>query len=185
MQAGQHAQTSAFLKAMSELAITGSRDALTLQAYSQDLWPRRHLEVRENGPAAPTVDCVVWPKDADQVSAIITAGRAFDPAFYPYGAGSGVCGATIPAEDERRLRVLVDLKLMRRVVSIDPISITVRAEAGIIGENLERHLNQEGYTLGHFPSSVYCSSLGGYLATRSAGQLSTKYGKIEDMVLSM
>jgi alkyldihydroxyacetonephosphate synthase len=63
--------------------------------------------------------------------------------------------------------------------------MTVTAEAGWIGENLERYLNQEGYTLGHFPSSIYCSSLGGYLATRSAGQLSTKYGKIEDIVLSL
>ena len=111
--------------------------------------------------------------------------------LYPYGAGSGVCGATVPAESEAtgivddRPRVIVDLKKMRAVRSIDRKSLTVWAEAGLIGENLERHLNQEGFTLGHFPSSIYCSSLGGYLATRSAGQLSTKYGKIEDMVLSV
>lgn len=173
------------LRRLGDRGITCSRDALTLQAYSQDLWPRRHLELRESGPAAATVDCVAWPESAAQVAEIAKLGTEFDAAFYPYGAGSGVCGATIPADGEPRLRVLVDLKKMRKIVAIDSVSMTVRAEAGVIGENLERHLNQEGFTLGHFPSSVYCSSLGGYLATRSAGQLSTKYGKIEDMVLSM
>ena len=56
---------------------------------------------------------------------------------------------------------------------------------GVIGEVLERRLNAQGYTLGHFPSSIYMSTLGGWLAARSAGQLSSQYGKIEDMVLSV
>jgi alkyldihydroxyacetonephosphate synthase len=163
-----------------------SQDHLTLQAYSQDLWPRKLLELREEGPPSEsTVDLVVWPETTGQVSAIMSWARTADCALYPYGAGSGVCGATIPAEEEGRPRVLVDMKKMRAVRGIDRRSLTVWAEAGLIGENLERHLNQEGFTLGHFPSSIYCSSLGGYLAARSAGQLSTKYGKIEDMVLSL
>jgi alkyldihydroxyacetonephosphate synthase len=163
-----------------------SQDLLVLQAYSQDLWPRKLLELRENGPPLdPLVDLVLWPETTEQVSAIMRWAHQADCALYPYGAGSGVCGGTLPDDQEQRPRVLVDLKRMRAVRSIDRISMTVWAEAGVIGENLERHLNQEGLTLGHFPSSVYCSSLGGYLATRSAGQFSTKYGKIEDMVLSL
>ncbi len=166
-----------------------SVDRLALQAYSQDLWPRKLLELRENGPAEPIVECVVWPRSTEQVAAILKWAREADVNLYPYGAGSGVCGATVPADpaagEKERPRVMVDLKRMRQVRSIDRQSMTVWAEAGWIGENLERHLNQEGFTLGHFPSSIYCSSLGGYLATRSAGQLSTKYGKIEDMVLSV
>src|SRR5262249_41768985 len=55
-------------------------------------------------------------------------------------------------------------------------------EAGAIGEHLEHELNRRGWTMGHFPSSIMCSTFGGWLAARSAGQLSTKYGKIEDMV---
>ena len=55
-------------------------------------------------------------------------------------------------------------------------------EAGAIGEHLEHELNRRGLTIGHFPSSIICSTFGGWLAARSAGQLSTKYGKIEDMV---
>ncbi|MCC7441990.1 MAG: FAD-binding oxidoreductase [Bdellovibrionales bacterium] len=162
-----------------------SRDRLVLQTYSHDLWPRKLLELRERGPAEPTVDLVVWPETPSQVQALVRWADTADVDLIPYGAGSGVCGATIPSGSMPRPRVMVDLKRLKRVRSLDRESMTVWAEAGIIGENLERHLNQEGLTLGHFPSSIYCSSLGGYLATRSAGQLSTKYGKIEDMVLAL
>jgi len=163
-----------------------SSDRLTLLAYSQDLWPRKLLQLREEGPLEePRVDLVLWPETTAQLVDMLTWVRTTPAILIPYGAGSGVCGATIPPEAESRPRVLVDLKKMRKVRRLDTVSMTVTAEAGWIGENLERWLNQEGYTLGHFPSSIYCSSLGGYLATRSAGQLSTKYGKIEDMVLSL
>ena len=164
-----------------------SQDPLVLHAYSQDLWPRKLLELRENGPGRLTIDLVAWPESTGQVAELMKWAKAEDAILLPYGAGSGVCGATIPsgASPKERKRVVVDLKKMRKVRALDRQSLVVHAEAGWIGENLERYLNQEGLTLGHFPSSIYCSSLGGYLATRSAGQLSTKYGKIEDMVLSM
>ncbi|MCA9514131.1 MAG: FAD-binding oxidoreductase, partial [Myxococcales bacterium] len=66
-----------------------------------------------------------------------------------------------------------------------PVSLTVSAEAGINGQHIEDHLNAAGLTLGHFPSSIMCSTLGGWLAARSAGQFSSRYGKIEDMVLGL
>ena len=59
----------------------------------------------------------------------------------------------------------------------------VDVEAGLSGERFERELARRGYTFGHFPSSIYCSTVGGWLATRAAGQLSTKYGKVEDLSL--
>jgi alkyldihydroxyacetonephosphate synthase len=155
-------------------------------AYSQDLWPRKLLELREGGPAPePSVEAVLWPDSTERLQEMLGWAREAGCMLVPYGAGSGVCGATVPSPAEARPRVLVDLKKMRKVRELDRVSMTVTAEAGWIGENLERWLNQEGYTLGHFPSSIYCSSLGGYLATRSAGQLSTKYGKIEDLVISL
>lgn len=166
--------------------LEASVDHFTLCTYSQDLWPRYLLKLRQEGPPKePQIDLVLWPENAEHLQAIVRWASVSDVILVPYGAGSGVCGATIPPSGEMRPRVMVDLKKMRAVRSIDRKSMTVWAEAGLIGENLERHLNQEGYTLGHFPSSIYCSSLGGYLATRSAGQLSTKYGKIEDMVLAL
>jgi alkyldihydroxyacetonephosphate synthase len=179
------ARLKPFLDSLNHLGLKFTTDSFALQAYSQDLWPRKLLELREQGPPEAQVDLVLWPESAAHVSAILKWASEADVTLYPYGAGSGVCGATVAAESEQRPRVMVDLKAMRQVRSIDLKSMTVWAEAGLIGENLERHLNQEGLTLGHFPSSIYCSSLGGYLATRSAGQLSTKYGKIEDMVLSV
>jgi alkyldihydroxyacetonephosphate synthase len=99
----------------------------------------------------------------------------------PYGGGSGVCGGTVPIKGG----IIVDLKKMNKILEIDEKSLTVKSEAGIIGENLEKKLNSSGYTLGHHPQSIYCSTLGGWIATRSAGQLSTKYGKIEDIVLGL
>lgn len=179
-------------KLKSELRALGvplSDDPLDLRAVSVDLWPRKLLELRSRGPAPATVDCLVWPESTAQLAELVRWCVGKPIALYPYGAGSGVCGAVI-AEDgtaagPERMRLVVDLKRMRAVRSIDRVSQTAWVEAGIIGENLERHLNQEGLMLGHFPSSIYCSSLGGYLATRSAGQLSTKYGKIEDLVLAV
>jgi len=172
-------------QAISGPGIKYSTDRLVLQAYSQDLWPRKLLELREEGPKDPVIDGVFWPESTEEVARIVKWAHEADVDLYPYGAGSGVCGATVPTGAGARPRIIVDLKAMRKVRSIDRTSMTVWAESGWIGENLERHLNQEGFTIGHFPSSIYCSSLGGYLATRSAGQLSTKYGKIEDMVLSL
>lgn len=165
------------------LGVPHAVDPHSLRAVSTDLWPRKLLELRRDGAQPPTVDLVAWPESTEQVAKILRWSAGKNVAILPYGAGSGVCGAAMG--EGGRPQIVVDLKRMRAVRAIDRISQTVTAEAGIIGENLERHLNQEGYTLGHFPSSIYCSSLGGYLATRSAGQLSTKYGKIEDLVLSV
>src|SRR5256885_10110645 len=71
---------------------------------------------------------------------------------------------------------------MRRLGALDEGARTATFEAGEIGEHVEHELNRRGWTMGHFPSSIMCSTFGGWLAARSAGQLSTKYGKIEDMV---
>jgi len=99
----------------------------------------------------------------------------------PFGGGSGVCGGTWAL----RGGIALDLKRMNRVLRVDSRNMTVRAQTGINGELLERELKRKGLTLGHFPSSIYVATLGGYLACRSAGQYSSLYGKIEDMVTGM
>src|SRR5207237_5883887 len=76
----------------------------------------------------------------------------------------------------RRLGALAGLGLPRRFAQV---------VAGMIGPRLDELLEAKGATLGHFPSSIYCSTVGGWLAAQSAGQLSSRYGKIEDMVLSL
>src|SRR6185295_15787908 len=98
----------------------------------------------------------------------------------PYGAGSGVAGGTLAPAGS----LVLDTKRMR-AVTIDAARGVVRFEPGILGWHLEERLNRRGFSLGHFPSSIMCSTAGGWLATRGAGQMSTKYGKIEDMVRSL
>lgn len=149
--------------------------------YSGDLWPR--LLIRRLSSEAPATlpDAVAWPRDAEAVRRVVAICREAGVPLIPYGAGSGVCGGTIPVQGG----VVLDLKRMNRLVEVDELSMTAVVEAGMIGRHLENALNERGYTLGHFPSSLMCSTVGGWVATRSAGQFSSRYGKIEDMVLAL
>jgi alkyldihydroxyacetonephosphate synthase len=149
-------------------------------AYSRDSWPRDVLELRAgNVKAAPA--CVVWPETPEEVARILQFSQQAGVPVVPYGAGSGVCGGARPSEGG----IVVDVKRMRAIRDLDGPNLRVEVEAGIIGERLERQLEARGFTLGHFPSSIVCSTLGGWLAARSAGQMSTLYGKIEDMTLGL
>ncbi len=147
-------------------------------AYARDLWPRGLITLAGGTPAAHPPDAVVWPQSTEEVVAIVRAAARTGTPIVPFGAGSGVCGGTLPI----RGGVVVDLKRMRSIVELDAHAGAATVEAGIIGEHLEHELDRRGFTLGHFPSSIMCSTFGGWLAARSAGQFSTKYGKIEDMV---
>ncbi|MDP8255579.1 MAG: FAD-binding oxidoreductase [Candidatus Alcyoniella australis] len=149
-------------------------------AYATDCLPLTMIRKTEDRISDPP-DYIVWPESTDEVVQIVRLANERDVPLVPFGAGSGVCGGTIPLAGG----IVVDLKRLNKIISIDEQSMLVTVEAGIIGEHLERELNRHGYTMGHFPSSVYCSTLGGHLAARSAGQLSTKYGKIEDIVVSI
>lgn len=151
-----------------------------LVAYARDAWPRTTIELQK-GKIEKLPEAVLWPKSKEDVIKIVRFANEHLTPLIPFGGGSGVCGGTYPQNGG----IIVDLKRMDRILKIDDTSLTISSEPGIIGERLERSLNEKGYTLGHFPSSIYCSTLGGWLATRSAGQLSTKYGKIEDMVISL
>ncbi|MSP62495.1 MAG: FAD-binding oxidoreductase [Myxococcales bacterium] len=150
-------------------------------AYARDLWPRGMLGLKTGQAPAHPPDVVVWPTSTAEVQAIVRLAVENRVPIVPFGAGSGVCGGTLPLAGG----MVVDLKRMRRLVNLDRASLTATFEAGILGEHLEHELARRGYTLGHFPSSIMCSTLGGWLAARSAGQCSTRYGKIEDMVRSV
>jgi alkyldihydroxyacetonephosphate synthase len=146
-------------------------------SYGRDSSTPSLIEIREGHVSHPP-DLIVWPTTTRQVSEVLKIVHENQISIVPYGAGSGVCGAAIPLKGG----IVLDLKKMDKIISIDSKSQTVTAETGVFGEILERKLTSAGFTLGHFPSSIYMATLGGFLACRSAGQLSTKYGKIEDMV---
>ncbi|MEW6058030.1 MAG: FAD-binding oxidoreductase [Bdellovibrionota bacterium] len=161
-------------------------DLYTRRVYSKDLWPRNLILAREAElPQEPAVDAIIWPSSTKDLSKFVEIANQKNWEIFAYGAGSGVCGGLTPTGEHRRPRLVVDLKRMDKIESLDPVSQVAKVQAGILGQVLEEDLNAKGFTLGHFPSSIYCSSFGGYLATRAAGQLSTYYGKIEDIVLAL
>ncbi len=152
-----------------------------LMVYAQDMWPRMTIARVEGGIGATPPDMVVWPVRVNQVIDVVRlCGREKVP-FVPVAAGSGVIGGANPVKGG----VAIDMKRMNRLVAVDPVSMVATVEAGINGMHLEEALNEKGYTLGHFPSSIMCSTAGGWVACRSAGQYSSKFGKIEDMVVSL
>ncbi|HKC19661.1 MAG TPA: FAD-binding oxidoreductase, partial [Candidatus Dormibacteraeota bacterium] len=99
----------------------------------------------------------------------------------PMGGATGVCGALAPASGQ----LVLDMGGFDRVLEVDETNFTCTCEAGVNGYALEQQLNAKGLTLGHFPSSLPGTTVGGLIATRSSGQQSSRYGSIEDMVQSL
>ncbi len=146
---------------------------------SRDAWPR-HLIAEANRPGrGADAALVVWPEHADQVEELVAFARREGVSLVPYGAGSGVCGAVQPQERT----VVVDTKKLT-ALRVDRGANVVEVGAGVLGVDLEAWLERQGLTVGHFPSSILCSTVGGWLAARGAGQCSSRYGKIEDMTES-
>jgi alkyldihydroxyacetonephosphate synthase len=162
-------------------AMRASIDEADRIAYARDLWPRHHMDVRAGSPAEHRPGVVVWPERTEDVAALARWAKERGVALVPFGAGSGVCGGVMPREDV----VVVDLKRMSRIRTLDAAAPLVDVEAGHMGVPLEQALARAGFTLGHFPSSILCSTVGGWVAARSAGQCSGAYGKIEDMVAAL
>lgn len=125
-------------------------------------------------------DAVVYPVDQRQIAALLAWAADRDVAIIPFGGGSTVLGGVEPAPIDRSV-ITLDMARLDRVCSIDPVSRTARIQAGATGPKVEKQLNAQGFTLGHFPQSFEFSTLGGWIATRAAGQNSIGYGKIEDM----
>ncbi len=132
------------------------------------------------------VDAVVWPRGEDEVAAVLKVAVEHKLAVIPMGGGSSVTGALEPMDTEGFAGVIsLDLARMNRLLKLDPTSRTAVVQAGMQGPELEKALNAQGYTLGHFPESFHHSAVGGWIATRSAGRQSTGYGKIEEMVMAL
>ena len=149
-------------------------------AHARDCWPRLTLLERA-GDVLPLPDAVVRPRATDEVSAVLRWCTDNGVACTPYGAGSGVVGGAQPV----RGGVTLDLSAMAGLVEIDEVSGTATFRAGTLGPDVEAAVNARGFTVGHFPSSIMCSTVGGWVAARGAGQLSTRYGKAEDLVVAL
>lgn len=138
---------------------------------------------RGSPPGLP--DLVVYPANELQIVQLLDESANWDFAIIPFGGATTVVGGVEARAEDARVVVCLDLRLMNRVLRIDEKSLLVEVEPGCLGPELEQAVNSAGLTLGHFPQSFQYSSVGGWVATRSAGYESTRYGKIEDMVESV
>jgi alkyldihydroxyacetonephosphate synthase len=145
----------------------------------RDLW-RIRRGLLNNSP-----DCVIYPQSEEEIIHIVNSASENNVVIIAFGSGSNIAGSLDAIDGSGRMIVSLDLKLMSRVLEVDAQSNTARIQPGAVGPDMEKQLNSYGFTLGHFPDSFEYSTLGGWIATRSAGMQSDKYGKIEDMVLSL
>jgi alkyldihydroxyacetonephosphate synthase len=126
-------------------------------------------------------DVVVRPAAEDEVAAVVGAGLDEDAVLIPFGGGSSISGSLEAEAGETRPVISIDMSRMNRVLSIDATSQLARVQAGVFGPDLERQLNARGWTCGHFPDSFTYSTLGGWIATRSSGMQSDRYGDIAEL----
>lgn len=155
------------------------REDYVRQSYTGDVcWLSLYTVFKKLKAHMP--DIVAFPRNTKEVSEILKIANEFRVPVVPWGGGSGTQGGTIPLFGG----IIVDLKLMDKI-EINEDAMTVTSESGVIAYELESKLNERGLTIGHYPASMYSATVGGMLAARSAGVASTKYGKIEDMVLGI
>ncbi|TGN19694.1 FAD-binding oxidoreductase [Leptospira idonii] len=133
------------------------------------------------GTVNDTVDVVLTPKTEKEVEQIVTLANQLKIPIIPFGAGSSVTKALQAPNGG----ISIDLSLMDKVIEFNAIDGTVTTQAGIYGPALEAFLNEKGYTCGHFPQSFEFSTVGGWIAAKGAGQASTGYGKMEDILLAV
>ncbi len=147
---------------------------------AHDAWPLSEAKIRA-GEILPLADLVVFPGSVGEISKILVVANDMKLPVTPVGGGAGTCGGTLPIFGGIQL----DLKRLNRILEIDHASMLVRVEAGVVGIDLEEEVNRYGYTTGHTPTSLRASNIGGFIATRSGGSMSSLYGKIEDLTLGL
>ncbi|NOY77312.1 MAG: FAD-binding oxidoreductase [Calditrichaeota bacterium] len=168
------------------LPVTGmdhSKEARLIHAYGKSY----HDLIRIRKKIMTQVpDVVLFPENETEIEGIINWAATNRVALVPWGGGTSVVGGVEAVSSKGQAGLAaVDLKRMNRILTLDRQSLLADCEAGIRGPELEQQLQKKGLTLAHYPESFEFSSLGGWVAARSAGQQSTKYGKIEDMVESI
>ena len=141
----------------------------------------RDLVRQRRGELGRVPDVVVRPGSEDEVTAVLQAAVLAGAVVIPFGGGTSISGSLEAPGAEERPVVSVDLGRLDRVLDIDAHSRLARVQAGVYGPHLEEQLASRGYTLGHFPDSFSHSTLGGWIATRSSGMQSDRYGDIADL----
>lgn len=135
----------------------------------------------DRGMQPPDPDFVVHPASAEEISGLLKVANRYRMPVVPWGGGSGTQGGAVPLYGG----IVLDLKRLDKVLDVNEMSLTVTSQAGVIGAVLEKELNEKKLTFPHYPASANAATVGGYIAARGSGVMSTKYGKAEDLVLSI
>lgn len=169
-----------FTERLASICDTVTGPGATAEA-SRDWWPLAlHWSIAGSVPRRAAV--IARPASTAEVSEVLAACDEHGVPVTPAAGRSGVCGASVPVFGG----VVLDLTALDGLGAVDATSGLVEVEAGVFGPELERSLNtHHGLTVGHFPQSFDISTVGGWVACRGAGQYSTRYGKIEDMVAGL
>jgi alkyldihydroxyacetonephosphate synthase len=155
-------------------------DAETLRERAIDSWALSLLR-RVRGDELPVPTAVIFPASTQEVAMVLTWASQTSTAVIPRGGGSGVCGGA----QGQAGSVVLDMSRMDKVTDIDLVSQVVHVEAGVRGDQLEEALAGHGLTTGLYPQSIAISTVGGWIAASSAGQASTGFGAIEDVLLGL
>jgi alkyldihydroxyacetonephosphate synthase len=164
-------------KLLPDASLVTSGDRLT--EFAGD-WSSTSI-LRANRGALTPPAAVLRPASADEIATALRWASSTRTAVVTGGGRSGVSGGVVTHGGE----LVLDMRGMDRVLELDEVSGIVHVQAGILGTELEAWLSERGHTHGHFPQSVALSTVGGWIAARSAGQLSSGYGAIEDLLVAL
>jgi alkyldihydroxyacetonephosphate synthase len=137
------------------------------------------------GDLSDAPDAVVRPADGDEVQRVLEVAARHRVAVVPFGGGTSVVGGLVARREGYAGVVSLDLGRMKRLLAVDPVSMTATLEPGLRGPEAEALLAGHGLTLGHFPQSFEYATVGGFAATRSSGQASAGYGRFDDLVVGL
>lgn len=171
--------TAALLRDLTAICPT-STQPLDLAEHARDWWPlAMRWALQSQVPQLPLV--VASPRNTDEVQRAVRVCATHDVPVTVTAGRSGVSGASIPLFGG----VVLNINELHGVVSVDRTSGVVEVLAGTFGPDLEREVGEHSLTVGHFPQSFDISTVGGWVACLGAGQFSTRYGKIDDMVVGL
>jgi len=170
---------------LSELADAVGEEHISTRAsdklvYATD-WSWMPQMWLDRGEEAPSPDFIVHPGSVEEIARVLQIASTYRVPVVTWGGGSGSQGGTVPIFGG----IVLDVKRLDKILNISEQSLTVTAQAGVIGEVLEYTLNERGLTMPNYAASANCATIGGYIAARGSGVISTKYGKVEDLVMSM
>ncbi len=137
------------------------------------------------GDVSGVPDLVVLPGSHEEVLELLARCSERRIAVVPFGGGTSVVGGLEPEAQDFTGLVALDLRRMNALLELDEVSRLAVLEPGLRGPQAEQLLAQRGYTIGHFPQSFEYASLGGFAATRSSGQASARYGRFDELVVSL